>query len=282
MMRSFLSVAAVLALSAFPIYSQQRPLRTDDAEPVKAGWVRTEFGLEFLQGQKYTLSGLEGDLTRVGVTGLFVGIGDRAEFQLSGSIHDFLSVTKRTPAPIPPDFGGDSTSDFGDLVLATKLKLVSERELWPATAFKFAVQLPIASNESGLGTDTTKFYGSLLMTKNIGRTRLLGNVGLAILDSAVQPNSQADLVTYGAAIMVPVHPNLTIVAEINGRGGPERLGNESSAQARAGIQLRAGRLRWDLAAVAGLEEVEPDSGVAFGVTYEFQAFGKTKGPRTIK
>ena len=39
-------------------FGQQRPLRTDDAEILPTGRVRMEFGIEFLQGQKYTLSGL--------------------------------------------------------------------------------------------------------------------------------------------------------------------------------------------------------------------------------
>ena len=282
MSRSLFCTVAILAWFAIPAISQQRPLRTDDAELVKTGWVRTEFGFEFLQGQKYTLSGLEGDLSRIGVTSIFLGVGEYAEFQLSGVIHDFLSVTRRTSAPIPPDFSGNSTSDFGDLVLATKLKLVSEQGLRPAAAFKVAVQLPVASNESGLGTDAMKFYGSLLVTKSLGRARLLGNLGIAIMDSAVQPNSQADQVIYGAAAIVPVHSKFNLVAEINGRGGPERLGNENLAQARLGVQLRVAGLRWDIAGVAGLNDIEPDSGLVIGVTYEFQAFGKKKGPRTIK
>jgi len=275
------ATATFLLLAAQPAFTQQRPLRTDDPELLKTGRARMEFGFEFLQGQKYPLSGLEGDLTRIGVMGAHFGVGQYAEFQLSGVVRDFLAVSQRTQAVVPPDFSGNSTSDFGDLVLATKLKLVTEKGARPALSFKFAVQLPNASNESGLGTDTTRFFASLLLSKQIGKIRVLGNAGLAILDSPVYANSQTDMITYGLAAVIPVHPKINFVCEINGRGGDESVGNERQAQARFGIQLRAAGLRWDVGGIAGLEEVDADTGLVFGITYEFQAFAKTKGPRTI-
>ncbi len=281
-MRPLVLFAAGTLMMQFQVFAQQRPLRTDDAELVKTGRVRLEFGMEFLQDQQFPLSGLEGDLTRVGVTGIHVGMGEYAEFQLSGVIHDFLSVTDRTQPILPPDFSGNSTSDFGDLILATKLKLAREKGARPALAFKFAVQLPNASNESGLGTDTTRFYGSLLASKHFGKLQLLGNVGIGILDSPVQPNSQSDLVTYGAAAIVPLKPKINLVGEVSGRGGDQEPGSESEAQARLGVQFWAAGLRWDIAGIAGLQEFDARSGVTIGLTYEFQAFGKKKAPTTVK
>ena len=140
-------LAAVLLGSGIPSLAQQRPLKTDDADIVPTGRVRLEFGVEFLQGQRFSLSGLEGDLTRLGVADVHVGVGEYAEFQISGVVQDFLSVSRRTPAAIEPNFAGDATSDVGDLVLATKLKLMPERKSHPGVAFKFAVQLPNAETE---------------------------------------------------------------------------------------------------------------------------------------
>ncbi len=121
-----LLLAAVLLGSGIPSLAQQRPLKTDDADIVPTGRVRLEFGVEFLQGQRFSLSGLEGDLTRLGVADVHVGVGEYAEFQISGVVQDFLSVSRRTPAAIEPNFAGDATSDVGDLVLATKLKLMPD------------------------------------------------------------------------------------------------------------------------------------------------------------
>jgi len=279
--RAALLGAALLALPpAAP--AQQRPLQTDDAELLPVGRVRSGLGFELLQNRRYSLSGLEGDLARIGVANLQVGVGEYAEFQLSGVVRDYLSVKRRSAAVIPPTFSGNSTSDFGDLVLATKLRLAAEKGSRPALAFKFAVELPNASNESGLGNDVTNFFAGLLLAKKVGRARLLGNFGLAILGSPVTANPQSDMFTYGAAAVVPVHNRVSLVLDVSGREGTRRIGNEPSGQARFGAQIRAAGLIWDVAALAGLRRFDARSGVALGVTYELQAFHKTRTVKTVK
>jgi hypothetical protein len=262
--------------------AQQRPLKTEDTDLLELGRIRLEFGVEFLQGQRYSLSGLEGALTRVGVASLRFGVGEYADFEVSGVVQDFLSVSRRYPPIIPPDFAGNATSDVGDLVLATRLRFAREGNRRPALGLKFAVQLPNASNEKGLGTDETNFFSSLLLSKRVGRVQLLGNLGLAILGSAVTPGAQADLLTYGLAFVTPVHRRVSVFAEVHGRQGPDRVGNESQSQIRLGAQFFAAGLQWDLAAIAGLKQFDADSGVAVGATYEFQGFHKKRSPRTIK
>ncbi len=266
---------AICAFS-FPVWSQQRPLKTDDAELVGTGRIRTEFGFEFLQNQRYSLSGLEGDLTRFGVTSLHFGMGEYAEFQVSGVIQDFLSISNRTTnPPFPPDVTGNSTHDFGDLVLASKLKLASEKGFRPGFAFKFAVELPNAKHPSGLGTDETEFYAIVLMSKHLGRAELIGDVGFAVLQNPVVAGRQTDSITYGLAFIYPLHKSVNFVGEINGRQGPpNRIGNENQSVVRSGFQIWVGPLRWDVAGIAGLQDYDPSSGVTVGVTYEFQAFHK--------
>ncbi|HYK87513.1 MAG TPA: hypothetical protein VE398_01990 [Acidobacteriota bacterium] len=275
-MRPSLALLACVIWISSPVRAQQRPLKTDDAELVGTGRIRTEFGLEFLQKQRYSLSGLEGDLTRLGVASIHVGMGEYAEFQISGVFQDFLSVSSRTtPVPFPPSFGGNSTNDFGNLVLASKLRLAPEKGLRPALAFKFAVELPNAKHPSGLGTDETEFYASVLMSKHIGRAEMLGNVGFAILQNPVVIGRQTDPITYGLALILPVSKNINLVGEINGRQGPpHRIGNENQSVVRGGLQVRTGSIRWDVAGIGGLQNFDPASGVAVGITYEFQAFHK--------
>jgi hypothetical protein len=275
--RRWLLVFGVICFFSLSALGQHRPLKTDDAELLEVGRIRTEFGFEFLQNQKYSLSGMTGDLTRVGVSAVHVGLGEYAEFQISGVFQDFLSVSERSSnPPIPPSFTGNSTSDFGDLVLATKIKLASEKGARPAFAFKFAVELPNAKHDSGLGNDETEFYASVLVTKRVGRARLLGSVGLAILGNPVVLGRQADVLTYGAGFVVPVHGRVNLVAEINGRKGPspQRVGNEDQSVLRMGIQLQAAGIRWDLGGLAGLKHYDADSGVYVGITYLFKAFHK--------
>jgi hypothetical protein len=275
----------LLGILIFPFYAQgqQRPLKTDDAEILETGRVRAGFGVEFLQDQRYSLSGLRGDLIRLGVSSIHIGVGEYAEFQLSGVVQDFLSVSSRTEPVIPPNFSGDSTNDFGNLVLGTKLKFFGEKGRRPAMAFKFAVGLPNAKPDSGLGNSQTQFYSSLLFKKHLGRSQFLADVGFAILGSPVNAVRQADPFTYGFATIIPVYRSLNFVAEINGRQGPSgRVGNENKSQVRAGVQFSTGRIRWDLAGVAGLMDYDPKSGIIVGVTYEFQAFKRKDPPITIK
>jgi hypothetical protein len=233
-----LMLPIILLAFSWTARAQQRPLRTDDAEILNTGQVRVGFGVEFFQAQRYSLSGLRGDLTRLGVSSIQIGVGEYAEFQISGVVQDFLSVSSRAEPVISPTFSGNSTNDFGDLMLGTKLKFADEKGRRPAVAFKFAVELPNAKHDSGLGTDQTEFYSSLLFKKHVGRSQILADVGFAILGSPVLQGRQTDPLTYGVAAIVPVHSRVNFVAEINGRQGPpRRIGNENKSQVRAGIQL---------------------------------------------
>jgi hypothetical protein len=278
-----LFLAAVL-WSGIPLLAQdsERALRPDTAEFSELGKVRMDFGVEFLHRARYSLSGLEGDLLRLGIMDLRFGVGDNAEFQISGVGHDFLSITGRKQPILPTSFAGDTTSDFGDLLLGAKLKLASAKGARPALAFKFAIQLPNASNESGLGTDEINFFSSILASKRIGRALVSGNLGFAIYSSPISANSQDDMMIYGASIALPVHDGLEIIGEIHGRQGPICLGTENIAQVRAGARISAAGLKWDLTAIGGLREFDPRSGLAVGVSYEFQGFHRNQGPVTIR
>jgi len=279
--RRWILLVSLLVLP-WTVHGQQRPLKTDDAEILETGRIRLGFGVEFLQDQSYSLSGLQGDLIRLGVSSIHIGVGEYAEFQLSGVVQDFLSVSDRTEPVIPPTFSGDSTNDFGNLILGTKLKFFGEKGWRPAMAFKFAVELPNAKLDSGLGTSQTQFYSSLLFKKRFGRSQILADLGFAILGSAVLEGRQADPFTYGVATIIPVYRSVDFVAEINGRQGPSgRVGNENKSQVRAGIRFFTGKIRWDLAGVAGLMDYDPKSGIIVGFTYEFQAFNRKNSPVKI-
>ena len=48
--------------------AQQRPLLTEDVDIIPPGTIRIEAGIDFMQGAKYPVSGIRGDLTRVDAT----------------------------------------------------------------------------------------------------------------------------------------------------------------------------------------------------------------------
>src|SRR5262245_25799844 len=85
---------AVLLL-AVPASAQQRPLVTEDPEPIGAGRLLIEGGLDFAVDQQYTVSGLRGDLWRIPTLGLSIGLSQIAELQLDGGLYNHLSIDSR-------------------------------------------------------------------------------------------------------------------------------------------------------------------------------------------
>jgi len=261
----------ILFLVTSTLLAQNRPLKTEFVETVEKGKVRFELGFDFLQEVEFPLSGLKGDLTRIGVLGLRFGAGENVEIHFDWTAQNVLNVDEKSDAPNSSilDFDGNSTNDFGDLILATKIRLLGEKEKRPAFGFRFAVELPNASNESGLGNDQTNFYAGFLLEKKIIRLRLISNVGVAILGDPTKVSSQKDLVTYGLAAVYPVHPQINVFADLNGRAGSGGIGTEEQNILRIGGQLYALGVRWDIGFLAGFYDTDPSTGVMVGLSHDF-------------
>jgi len=270
--------AMVLVFSAEAAYAQQRPLVTEDPEPVGAGRVLLESGVDLLHGQHYPVSGLEGDLVRVPTVGVSVGLSSIAELQIDGGLHEQLSITKRNPAPLSSllNVTGESTSDVSDIVIGTKVRLLSEQGGRPAVGIRFATKLPNASNESGLGLDTTDFFASLLAAKNVQSVRVVGNVGFAILGDPTSGNRQNDVLTYGVSIARALTEKAEVVGEVNGRANTRSAGplpgTETRSAMRLGGRYTTGSVRLDAGAIVGLTNAGPTIGMTAGLTWVFNAF----------
>ncbi len=263
----------LISFLMLPLFGQQRPLITERAETVERGDFRFELGFEFLQDAVFPLSGLEGDLSRVGVLGLRFGAGEKVEIQILGTVQDFLNINRRFPAPNSNalNFSGNSTSDFGDFTLATKVQFNRERAGVPAIGVRFGFELPNASTENGLGNDETNVFGAFLIEKKVANLRLIGNAGVAILGDPVG-QGQDDLFTYGAAATLDVSPRVALLAEVYGRTGPGGIGTEDQSRVRAGARIEAGGVYWDVAGFWGLEDTDPDSGFIIGFSKTFDIF----------
>ncbi|HEY3580980.1 MAG TPA: hypothetical protein VGK82_10565, partial [Pyrinomonadaceae bacterium] len=163
------SIALVLCLATVA-HAQQRPLLTEDVDIIPPGTVRIEAGIDFMQGAKYTVSGLKGDLTRVGVIGVSFGMGPNVEFQIEGVAQNYLSINSRGPSAVPLSIapGANSTNDTGDFTLWAKFKLRNETHRGPSLGFRFGVQLPNSNQSRGIGINQTNAYGSILVGKKFG------------------------------------------------------------------------------------------------------------------
>lgn len=277
LLRKLLPVAFAVVTLAISSSAQQRPLITEDVDIIPPGTIRIEAGIDFLQGARYPVSGLTGDLTRVGVIGVNIGFSPNVEFQIEGVAQNFLSINSRGPSAIPLDLapGANSANDTGDFTLATKFKLRAETKHGPSLGFRFGVQLPNSNQGRGIGLNQTNAFGSILIGKKFGRDgrfNTFGNLGIAILTAPTTLFSQNDVLTYGVAGIFRVNKQFSVAGEINGRAstrsGDAPLGTESQAEARLGMQIRASGLRFDFAGIKGLTNFTHKSGVTIGVTYD--------------
>jgi hypothetical protein len=257
--------------------AQQRPLITEDVDIIPPGTIRIEAGIDFMQGAKYTVSGIRGDLTRVGVIGINFGMGPNVEFQIEGVAQNYVSINSRGVSAIPLELapGANSTNDTGDFTLAAKFKLRNETRRGPSLGFRFGVQLPNSNQARGIGVNQTNAFGSVLVGKKFGpdgRFNTFGNLGIAILTAPTELFSQNDVITYGLAGIFRINKQFSVAGEVNGRAntrpGNGPLGTESYGEARLGMQIRASGLRFDFAGIKGLTSFSPNSGFTIGVTYD--------------
>ena len=202
MKRLLFFLILIFSFAAFA-FAQQRPLLTEDVDTTPEGAVRVSAGVDFLQNVKYPLSGLKGDQTSVGDIRISVGFSKNVEFQIEGTVQNYVAINSATdPSPIPLDINGNSTNDSGDFTLSTKIKLRNETRILPALGFKFGFQLPNTNQARGIGTNQINVFGKVLVQKKFGsrnknntaRVNMFGNVGLGIMTSPLERFSQNDLI----------------------------------------------------------------------------------------
>jgi hypothetical protein len=278
MNRSF-AACVLLVLTASPLLAQQRPLVTEDPETVGSGLILLEGGFDIQRGILYPLSGLEGNLLRVPVLGVSLGLSSIAELQLDGGFYNRLTVTSREPAPLSGlvDFEGDETTDVEDLVVATKVRLLSEGASRPAIGMRLATRLPNAGNESGLGRDTIDFFTSILVGKTVESIRVVGNLGVGILSDPTEGHRQGDVLTYGLSVARAVAEGVEVVGDINGHYAPTNdedtpPGAESRGAIRVGGRFTRGTVRLDGGIIIGMTPRDPAFGVTAGLTWVFRGF----------
>lgn len=273
----------VLICAAAAGAAQQRPLLTDDVDITPQGSIELGVGVDFLQNAKFPLSGLKGDLTRVGDIRLRTGFAPNVELQVEGTLQNFLAINSQGPSAIPLNVTGNSTNDFDDFTVSAKVKLLNETRNLPAVGLKFGFQMPNTDQARGIGTNQINIFSKVLVQKKFGKrpgrepmANIYGNLGLGIMNAPLANFTQNDVLLYGLAGIFRLSNRVNIVSEVNGRintrSGEAPLGTESIGQFRIGSQIKASGLRFDTAAVFGLTKHSPRTGVIFGVTYQSPTF----------
>src|ERR1044072_6608090 len=152
-MMRLLFIVGLLICGIATATAQQRPLITEDVDIIPPGSIRIEAGIDFMQGAKFPVSGIRGDLTRVGVIGVSFGMGPNVEFQIEGVAQNYVSINSRGPSAIPLDLlpSANSSNVTGDFTLSAKWKLRNGTRRGPSLGFPFGVQLPNSNEARGIG-----------------------------------------------------------------------------------------------------------------------------------
>ena len=273
-----LSAVCVSLMFATPAFAQQRPLVTEDPEPIGAGRVLVEGGFDFAHDYQNTVSGLKGNLVSVPTVGVSVGLSSIAELQIDGGIYNSLSINSRNPnAPLASllTVAGTSTHDVSNAVLATKIRILAETASRPAIGIRFATKLPNASNEKGIDLDTTDVSGTLLLAKTVQSIRVVANLGAGILTNPTSGIGQNDVFLYGLSFARAVTQEAELVGELNGRVSTRSSafpGTESRGILKIGGRYTHGSVRLDAGGFVGMTTIDPTVGFTAGFTYVFNAF----------
>ena len=273
---AFFALATCFAVR--PAAGQQRPLDTQDPEPIGVGRALFASGVTYAHNEFYPLSGLQGNLWQLPVIGVVIGLSPIADFQLTGGPYNRLDITDRRPAPLSGlvTTAGQTTHAVEDIVIGTKIRLVPETDRRPGIGFRFAVRLPNAKHESGMGQDTTDFSASLLAGKTVGPVRVVSNAGFTIMSEPLDAAKQNDVLTYGVSLAHDVSHRAALFAEVNGRwstrNGPAPVGTESRGTAKVGGRYTVESIRLDAAVVFGMTSIDSPVGLTAGFTYSFRAF----------
>lgn len=261
-LRAALPLLAALAAAAPPALAADEAatphltsLRTGTLHFPAPGAMVVALGIEYLPEITNDLAGVRGGLLRLPTLGLRLGLADQASFQVSWPVYNRLAIDEQRE---PPPLGrrlGSSSSDWGDVTVATLIRLRAEGDGWPGWGLRFAAELPTSNELLGVGDNTTDVFASLLFARTFaGRLGLHADVGVGILTERTRSFAQNDVLTYGVLADWRARPGLHLVGEAAGhwstRGGVP--GTASRGELRAGVDLRRGRVHWTALVLHGL------------------------------
>jgi hypothetical protein len=257
--RTFAMALVLVALGA-RAEAQTRPLQTEQATTAARGTLVLETGVEAIRDEPNFLTGRARDRWAGPLLRLVYSPSDNVEIDVEWT----ALVGQRDD----PDFG--SVSDWGDVGLRAKLRLLDERGGRPALAARFGVLLPETSFGNGLGPNALRMSAQVLASKTVGPFTLHGNAGLALHDEVFRPHEQRDFLAYGLALAARLGAHAELVGEWAGLAGSGSPGADAHGELRAGVRLGSGRLRADAAARRGLLEADGTWGATAGLTWRLR------------
>jgi hypothetical protein len=259
-------LAVVLAaLAAARADAQTLPLRTEPAVTAPGGTLVREASMEAIADEPSYVTGVE----RTRWDGPLL----RLVYSPAANVELDVEWVVRVGVVGEEGRGDIQSSEWGDVALRAKWRIVEGKGAHPTIGARFGVVLPQTSfedvefNPLGLGPNTLRAFVEGLLTQPVGRGRIHVNAGLFLHDEVYEPHDQRDFLSYGLAFEWPATSSLVLLAEVAGRAGDGRPGAEERSEARAGVRIGRGRVRWDAAVRRGLAEADGTWGATLGLTW---------------
>jgi Putative MetA-pathway of phenol degradation len=257
------AVATLLLLAAAPAFGQTRPLQTEEATTAPGGHVTFETGAEAIRDEPSYITGKERTRWDGPLLRLVYSPSDRVE----------LDVEWVALVGAAGEEGREDVSDWGDVSLRAKLRLLGGKGGKPTLGARFGVTLPetsfndVSFRPLGLGPNTVRAFVQALFTQPLGGARLHANAGLLTFDEVFRSHEQRDFLLYGLALTVPFGKSLEALAEVAGRAGEGTPGAEQRSEVRAGFRFGRGRVRGDAAVRRGLAPADGTWGATMGLAW---------------
>lgn len=261
--------ALLLALAAARGGAQDLPFLTEGARTAPAGTLVLESSAQAIADEPSYVTGLkrhawEGPLLRL-------------VYSPAGNVELDLEWVARVGV-WGEAFREAQASDWGDVSLRAKWRI---RDFGGRTTIgaRFGVTLPQTEYEDeqfrplGLGPNTLRAFAEALFTQRLGRFRLDANAGVLLADEVFRPHEQRDFLSFGLALEWTARPGLALGAEAAGRLGDGHPGADERAEARLGVRLGRGRLRWGAALRRGLTERDGGWGGTLGLRFRISGGG---------
>lgn len=262
----------LLLLSILPLFvtSQQHPLAVESATLLEPGHAQIELGTSYFQDQSFPLSGLEGNLFKLGNLRFSISLSGYVELQTEGTLLEILEIKKRKPAFTSGiTTSNNSTADIGDFSLWTKFNVFNEYSTGLGFSVRFGIQLPNTSNESGLGIDEFNFFSSVLFQKHFAGLWTI-NAGLGVLGDPTLVSSQHDVFIYGISYSLPVGETTYFYVQSAGRRGHSGIGVEHLSNAKVGLETNIfDDLSLKLLGVKNFSSSDNAAGIELSAAYIF-------------
>jgi hypothetical protein len=258
MKRHAAAALVLISLAGASARAQTRPLLTEEATTAVARTLVVEVGQDFMHDEL----NYQTDHRRDRLDGPTL----RFVYSPADNVEMDLEWVSRVSAFGDPDRG--QVSDWGDVSLRAKLRLVEGRAGAPTIAARFGMTLPQTTYLSSLGPNTIRMSAQMLLSQPLGGGLTLHvNAGLALQDEVLRPHEQRDFLAYGLALEWPVGRGVALLGELAGLRGKGMSGVDAHTEMRLGARLGTGRVRWDAALRRGFAHADGTWGATAGLTW---------------